>query len=797
MATGILGQAGELSFRQPWPPWIMILLMVLGAGYVIFLYRREQSVSPGRRMFLGGLRISIYLILIALLFEPVLTTARDVLIRSQLLVLLDVSESMAIEDPRTGEKDLRDAALALGKISMPGVEAPAPEGSRPEKPRELTDEIRSQVASASRLELARGILNHPDLKLLREPDERRQIRYFRFGERLEPAKGEGETLPDSILRAGATGQRTQLGTALQEAVNRFSGHSIDGILILTDGASNGGLDPLEVARRLKERSIPIFPVGLGLTRPDDVRIKAVIVQDTVFEQDRVGVRVEIASSGFQGRTVDLTASLDGVEVARKTVLLDKEAQFEELSFVPRGEAGTRRLEIKLSPLDRETTLDNNLVERSIRVIDEKIKVLYVEGRPRWEYRYLRAVLLRDPRLVVKFLLTEGDPDLAKASARYVGRFPDSDADAARFDLVILGDVPSYFFTAAQIQWIEKLLREDGGSFLLLAGQEHAPHSYRDTPIASILPVKLAAGNWMNVHSSVHPVVTPGGARSQMVLLGATERQTAALWALVRPLYRVPRLEGARPGATVLATLSGGAGPGGPEAYPLIAWQRFGTGKSLFVGTDQLWRLRYRTGDRYHARFWGQAIRFLTLSRLLGENRRIRIETERKEYRSGERVDLYVNALNESYDPILAPAYTVRIEASHLADPVEKHLQAVPGSPGLYQGHFTPDREGTYLVQARPGDQPFASSASFQVTPFRREKLEPDMQEELLKRLAELSGGKYLKMEDLPSLSSRIPAESRVISVPGERELWDHWILFVLLLSLACLEWLMRRRYDLA
>jgi len=773
----------EWYLRHPWPRVVALALVLAAVAYAAVIYRRERTLSRGRRVVLGVLRATLYAVLVVLLFEPVLGIEMRVKLRRSILVLLDASESMGIHDRRSGRRELEDAALALGKAPF----------DQPSKP--LAAKDRAEVAAASRLALAKGIVDHPELDIFKELGREHRIRYFRFGERLEPTGGEGEVLADSLRRVQPTAKATRLGTAIEEAVRRYSGQPVAGVMVLTDGASNGGADPLDVARRLRERGIPLFTVGLGLPHPPDVRIQAVSVHDTVLFKDRVSVFVEIASTGYGNRTVALTARLDGEEVASVPVLLSGRPQFEELTFVPDRKTGALKLEVAVEPLPGESSTDNNRQERTVRVIDEKIRVLYVEGKPRWEYRYLRQVLLRDPQLDVKFLMTEGDRDLAKASDRYLAIFPEEAAKAYGFDLVILGDVPASTFAPAQLKRMEQLVRERGGSLLMLAGDRHAPTSYAQTPIAAVLPVKLHTAGREAVNDAMHPVLTDAGRESTMTTLDVPEERNVALWALVRPLYRVPALVGAKPAATVLLTLPDAARR--TEPYPLVAWHRYGSGKALFVGTDQLWRLRFKRGDKYHLRFWGQAVRFLTLSRLLGENKRIRLETSRRAYRTGEHVHIYANVLDETYDRVTAPHYAVRVERTEPQPTTDTlTLEPVKGTAGLYQGYFTPDKPGRYRLRTRPADQEFANTVEFAVATAPLEQLEPAMQEDRLRKMAELSGGRYITVRDLPTLPDAIAGEQRTAVVRREKELWDLPIIFIVLLACVGLEWFLRRRYDL-
>ena len=648
----------EFLLRSGWPRLVVLALIALAVAYAIYLYRKERALTRGRRIVLGALRAAALGLVMLLVFEPILGLEMTVKARRTLLVLMDTSESMSTRDPRQTEDELKDAALALDKAPYEDVAKP------------LTETARAAAVSASRIDIAKGILTHPgllccvtagpDLNLMSRLAENYTIRYFGFGERLEPTQGKGETAPDALMAAQATAKATRLGSAIAEAVDRSAGQPIAGIILLTDGISNDGLEPLPVAQRLGERSVPVYPIPLGMPGAPDVAVRGLIVSDVVFYKDKVPLRVQIASGGYAGRTAKLTVSLDGQEVAGRMVNLSGKAQFEEVMFIPEVKSGNANLEVSLSAMPGETNTVNNKFSKSLRVISEKIKVLYVEGKPRWEYRYLRQVLLRDPRLEVKFLLTEGDRDQAVASDMYLTDFPEEAAKAFHYDLIILGDVPATYFSRGQMTLIEELVQKRGGSFLMLAGCQYAPVTYIGTPIANVLPVQLRTEGWQGVEDSVFPVIPEGAADSAVMMLDVPKDRNQDLWGRVHPMYKLPALDGAKPGATVLATISRGGTRGG-EAYPLIAWQRPGTGKSLFVGTDQLWRLRFKTGDKYHARFWGQAIQFLTLSRLLGESKRIQIQTDRTEGLAGQRIAISVNVLSETYEPIKAPSYSLYVD----------------------------------------------------------------------------------------------------------------------------------------
>jgi hypothetical protein len=719
------------------------------------------------------------------LFEPRLGLETLVDAKRTVLVLLDTSASMATADRRQDASDLHDAAVALGKVPFGEPASALPEAAR------------LAAAEARRLDLAKGLLRHPTRNVFDHLARHYVVRYYAFGERLEPTRGKGETVPEALRAAEADGRATRLGTALAQAVDRSAGEPVSGVIVLTDGAANDEpASPREVAERLGERGVPVFPVGLGLPRPPDVRVGTLIAADTLFFKDRVPVRVEVASAGYAGRTVDLAVALDGREVAKQPVTLAEGSQFEEVTFIPEGATGTVDLEVSVSLLAGEVADANNRARKTVRVIDEKIRVLYVEGKPRWEYRYLRQVLLRDPRLEVRFLMTEGDRDQAMASEQYLMDFPETGDRAFRFDLVILGDVPASYFSASQLARMEELVKQHGGSLLMLAGHRHAPMTYAGTPVEAVLPVRLGTATWRQVADDTHPVVASEGVDSAVMTLEVPPDRNQALWSRVRPMFGLPDLRGAKPGATLLAGLSRGTGAG--EPYPLIAWHRYGTGKAMFVGTDQLWRLRFRQGDKYHARFWGQAITFLTLSRLLGESRRVQIQTDARDYRTGQRVGVSANVLDELFEPVRRPVYTVHVEREQPpGGAVTVDLEPVPDIPGLYQGYYRPDEAGQYAVRAPAADRGVAAEAAFQVTAVEVEQLQKAMQEASLRQLAEASGGRFFRPRDLPDLEDLLAGAERTTIERTEKPLWDLPAVFLALVALLGGEWLLRRWHDLA
>jgi len=698
---------------------VALSLIVAAIIFSVYLYRSEKKLPKSRRIIMTVCQGLALLVLIVIFLGPFAKITKSSSYKRNMLVLVDSSSSMSTEDKRSAET-IEDAARALGEIKT-------------DENFDISqaNELQTKITSPSRIALAKATLENNNI--VTQLGEKFNVSAFSFDSQLKPIEEEESDTNNSdsdqeVSRPlkfdfEATGSSTAIGSAMNEAVGKFAGREVAGVLVLSDFISVKGKDPVESAKLYSDKNIPIHTINFGLPSPPDIHVRKIIGPDVVFKGDRVPLRAQIESKGYNDRTVDITLKIDGTDQPAQQVKLKDGVQFVELIFVPDQESGTVELEVSATPFNDETTDKNNSSTHSVRILDEKIKVLYVEGIPRWEFRYLRWVLLRDPRLDVKFLMTQGVPALAGSSPRHIGTLPTNKEDLFKYDLIILGDVPSGYFSNEQIELMDELVKERGGSLMMLAGPIAAPTSYKDTIIADVLPVKIGAGSWNPVVNGTHPIVTPAGRLSQSTSLSLSDDTTDRIWQKVNRMHQLPPLDGAKSGATILLSHSGS--PEGFDQYPLVAWHRYGTGKSLFVGTEDLWRMRLEVGDRYHARFWSQTIQFLTLSRLLGQNKQITIETDRSSFSEGDTVQIYANVLTESFEPVTdIDQYTVLIEPKGSPDSsAEIQLNPVAGTDGLFSGSYVAGKDGFYVLKASPSDESRANSPEFEVATVNPEDRE--------------------------------------------------------------------------
>ncbi len=780
-----MAQVDEIIWARPLSTAALIAIFAGIVVLSIFLYRKGWGLPLWLRVFLAVSRILVLALIVATLLEPTaVRTESQTRVRS-LPVLLDISESMSMKDQRKRPGDIVEAAAALGMVSLED------EGEAERLVTGLDTKQRQAIASSSRLDLGQAALTNSGKAIFDSLGESMDLSYHLFGQ--SPRLVSDQDLKD--LKATEPG--TSIASSLED-VSNSGGLPPAAIVLLTDGIDNASAQRSEaVLQDLGARGIPVYAVPLGLADPDDVAIRNIVMQEVAFSGDSVPVRVHLESRGYERRTARLAVSLNGRRVTQKTIRFTGGLQFEDIDFrVDVYEKGAAQIAITVEPFDDEVSIANNSVERSIRVVNEKINVLYIEGNARWEFRYLHAILKRDPRINATFIASNMGPELARNSPEHIERFPVKRDEAFKYDLVILGDVDADFFTPEELGLLEELIRDRGGSLLVLCGPMHTPASYVDTPVETMLPVRFAADEkWEEVSDSVFPVLTPEGRNSMVMTLENDKAENDRTWSRVAPLDHLPPLLGPKQGATVLAALSDENSSS--QRYPLVAWQRYGTGKCLSIATDRLWRLRFKTGDKYHWRVWSQCIQFMTLSRLMGEHKRIRLETDRSIYPLDDQSRIYAHVLDDEFEPVVQSGFEV-VVAGPGDNEVEQRIKLQPdrSHPGLYEGYFTPPAAGRYRIEANDEDKDVSNTTEFQVADFRKELTDTNMRSDHLERIAELTGGAKLSVRDLPQLQSLINTDPVTTTVRSERPLWDNSLIVFLLVGLLGAEWIIRRRHDL-
>ncbi len=788
--------------------WIILLALLLGAMTWWSYWRDTREwVSPALRRVLTTLRVLLFTLLLLIILRPVLAFTIEGTIRRTLINLIDNSASMKIADPRFDAADLKRAALAQGVLDIrKGLDQSLDAGKS------------AAMKTVPRVDLLRGVLRNDDLGLLEKFAKAYDVNTFTFGNALneittaaaapdatKPATGQAPPDPRAwVDKLDPKSQTTAIGDALRELLERKRGQPLAGIFLATDGASNLGTQPLEAARLARADGVPLFIYGVGITSPRDIIVANMFAQEVAFVKDELPVTVRVRGQGMRGETAKITLRLGTEIVASKDLTFtDDEEQTVPLPFTPKN-VGEFELSASITPRDDEAAKDNNAVTQRLKVIDSKVKVLMVEESPRWEFRYLQSVLLRDRRLEVKCWLQEGDPAIAEGEGSpYVKAFPATKDELFKYDLVVLGDVDPKSLGEEAIGWLGEFVSKFGGSVLFIAGNKHNPAAYRGTVLEKLLPVELGeiVAKPAGPDRPTTLELTAQGRTSPMLKLSPKDDENMAIWRRFTKIYWVARVTRAKPAAQVLLQDADATKATRFGKMPVVAQQQYGLGQVLYFGTDNTWRWRKNADDRFYPILWGQVTQKLGLAHLLGGSKRTQLNVDKKSYNTGDRVAVYARLYTADFNPVkdatFEAGYSVKPVAagpSVLAGPrQEVTLRAVPEQPGMYRGDFTALAPGVHRFAVKGDDVTFIE---FSVAEPAFELGETAMNEALLKQMAEISGGGFFREETLVKLPELIAAKTERVTSTVDAELWSSPIYFALLLLVATIEWVLRKKAQL-
>lgn len=769
--------AGELDWRHlsrwevVWrggPRWPLLLLAgLLVVLLVVHLYREQSRRLPRWRLrLMAGAKAAGLLLLLALLLEPVLRAERVKTLKGAVALLVDDSLSMSIRDrylspEARGRLERSPAADLLG-----GPEPP------------------------SRMEVMKRLLTEPGLDLLGRLSREFDLQVFRFGEESRRVGLQ------EVAGLEPQDKATDLGAAVRRALEALQGRSLPALVLFTDGRHNHGLDPVLAAEAARNSGVRIYAVGLGEAGTRDVELTHLLAEDVVFAGDEVPLYVKLRQQGFAGSTVEVVLRRADTEVARKTALLtDAPEQTISLSFTPES-VGSHTYTVELLPLPGELLKSNNRLTKTLRVIDQAIRVLYVEEEPRWFWRFFTAACLRDKRVSLHILLRSADPAL-RADPNYVFDFPESRSEMLSYDLVVFGDVDPDYFTGEQLRLLEEFVRGEGGGFLMVAGRRFSPGAWRGTPVERMLPVEFEAQPAPDSETTTaetttyRMLLTPEGRTASATRLAEDAEASEALWDRLPGLYWfAPNVTRAKPAASVLLTHDSVECRTG--LLPMVSAMQYGRGRTMFVGTDETWRWR-RAGEDVFRRFWGQVVQYLSVVRLLGEARRVQLTTDRPRYGVGETVEISARVLDEAYEPLRAER-VLAVVGSEKGTQRVVELRGDPQRPGLFAGSFVVSEMGQHFLWVEGAED--SGKAFFTVGPPRLEFAEPAMNQTLLEHLAEVTGGGLYQVDELPRLLAELRTQRPQMREQVEDELWDAPLVLVLVTLLFSTEWFIRKRSDL-
>ncbi len=735
----------------------LVLVAVGAAAYALVTYRNVRWQSPRDRAILIGLRVAALSVLAICLLRPMLILKVAVPQQNFVGVLLDDSRSMQVSD-------------------LEGH----PRGNY------VTENF--------------GTAAGPLLAKLSEKFVVRTYRFSSFTERLNAA---------GDLTFGGTG--TRMGDALERAKDELAGLPLSGLIVVSDGAdtSEATLDSSITA--LKAENIPVFTVGVGeekMTR--DIQVSRVETPRQALKGSFLVVDVVLTQTGFKGQTLPLIVESEGRVVDTQDILLppDGEATTVRVKFKV-DEGGLRRFKFRIPEQDGEQVLQNNARENVIEVLDRRVKLLYLEGEPRFEAKFIKQALESDPNIQV-VLLQRTAAATPSAPSKFLRLgidtpdellegFPMKEEDLFQYSGLILGSVEASAFTVEQLRMIADFVSRRGGGLLTLGGRRSfAEGGWGGTPVAEALPIMLdAAANARAgaYFSSVAVEPARAGLTHPIAQLAATEKASIEAWAKLPTLTSVNPISAVKPGATVLLKAED---EGGREQVILSA-QRYGRGKAVAFAVQDSWLWRMHATmdvkDMTHHQFWQRMLRWV-VDAVPG---RVEVSTAPERVEPREPVVLTAQVADKKFLDV-NDARVVAVVRSPTGVVSEVPLSWTVKRDGEYQATFAPTEEGTYEVKVtavKDGETLGTSVTHLRAAPSEREYFDPAMRGSLLRRLSEETDGKFFRSSDTAGLSDALTLSGRGVTVVEEKDLWDMPVLFLLLVALTGTEWLYRRARGLA
>jgi hypothetical protein len=651
--------------------------------------------------------------------------------------------------------------------------------------------VRQTLNELPRVQLAHSVVN-ADGDFLKGLATRFDLRVFSVSQELKPLSMELDS-PRIDPPPATGGERSAIGKAIEEVIEQAAGQPIAAIVVLTDGQNNGSSTLSHAAAAAARANAPVYPVPAGSMTPlRDVAIADLFAPSLVSQGDTVNIAVTVESHGLDSRTVQVQLdSADRTLQSRELTLSGAEQQHIELTFQA-SEPGAHYLKVRISPLDEEIVLENNQDAVLVRVDNQTLDVLVVEGLPRWDFRFLKNGMRRDhgltPTIIVEPETMLGTIDIAPVPATV--------DDWNKYRLVILGDCSAEILNEESVASLAAAVRERGMGLIVLAGPNHMPHAYEATALAELLPVRMQPGTAGYDAAPYNPFklqITAAGAVHEALRIHEEPSRNTALWAQMPPYFWCAATVRPAPGATVLATNPAVQDRFG--AIPMITYHFAGKGRVVFIGTDSTWLWRQNAGDRFFYKFWGQAIRFAA-RRDEEEGNKSWIEVRPIRGQPGDRVEIALAA----FTPTGEARYEATQSVTIFNPDGEAQLVSLEGessSSGRYVGAFVPSAEGEHRIVFQSPEGHELVSASLQVQYSSDELRRVNVDRPSLELLANESGGQLIELTALAGLPGTLRGEVRVANLHREETVWDNWFTAVLLALIYCVDVGVRRLSGLS
>lgn len=586
---------------------------------------------------------------------------------------------------------------------------------------------------------------------------------------------------------------TNLSEPLSQAVEKFK--NLRGIVLISDGDWNDGEPPVQAAARLRLARVPVFTVPVGSsTRLPDVELLS--LDAPTFGVAGKSVRVPFTIESSLPRDylakVTLTGS-DGSHVSKDLRISAMGRTTDWILWKPDG-TGDLTVSLQVPPHADEILKDNNLLAAPIAIREEKLSVLVVDSTPRWEYRYLRNALSRDPGVDVRCLLFH--PGLSKVGGGnkdYIKEFPDKLDELSRFDVVFLGDVglEDGQLTAEHCRLLKGLVEHQASGLVFMPGMLGRQFSLLDTELADLVPVVMDTSQPSGWGSRVpgHFELSELGRRSLLTKLADTQDENIDVWEGLPGFQWYAPVLRAKAGGEVLCVHKDVSNEFG--RLPLLVTRTYGTGKVLFMGTDGAWRWRKGVEDKYHYRFWGQVVRWMAYQRNMAKGETMRLYYSPDQPQLHQTVTFNANVMEPSGEPLHRGEVSARVTAPSGKSEVVR-LTSAGDEWGMFTGKFETKEPGRHEVVVLCKETKATLETSLFVQGAAKERVGRPARVDVLEEIAGATQGKVVSADRLDEIVNLLAALPEPPLTVHRLQIWSHPLSAALIVVLLGIFWAGRK-----
>ena len=803
----------KIFFTNTYASFGLFLLALIGVvALVVIASRREQrQFSMWRKSVLGGLRLAALVLLVLAIFLPFVRFNYVEHSKYPLVLVLDDTDSENIKDVRVKKEDL---ALAAEVMTPPGERKKL--GPALQWPADKLEKFRRVSRAALLQKMFDSEHGEPLFDLLNDFD----VRVFRVGDTGEKPipvdlkKDFGGDLRRLCGSLKYEAKSSPIGTAIESAVGSYYGRKPFALVYIGDGGRNKGLSIRSAAASMAGAKVPLHMLIVGVAEAKDVQIEYLDANDVFFKDDKAEFRAVLTQDNCGGQTVDIILRLNGQRVASKRVTLAGPSMMVKIDYkptkvTPKGKMDT--YEVTVSGMADEFDSANNSKTKKAKTIDGKMKVLYVEDEPRWEWRVMRDMMLRDIRVGkgnYHTLLLKADERSVKDERHryYIRKFP-SPNELKEYHALIIGDVNATEFLEEQIKTINKFVGEWGGGLMMIAGDRYNPGSYTgrvNKPIEEMMPVTYRRTRpptdkedlQRPLKRGFNVRLTPWAAAYNFTAFDPSPKRNQKIWRDFGPFYWHADVRKLHPMAVALVVHESKKDEEGLQPLPLIAVRRYGKGRVIFVGIDETWRFRKEVGSTYHRTFWAQAVQYLGVSLLSGATRRIDLRLERKRCSVGESIDIEAVVFDRDYKPLRDDDVTIKYQ--RLGGEVKSIRLPRSAKEGIYRASHVPSEDGDHVfwIEDRFSKDPAKVERFLNVRQPNVERDNPAVDIERFRKIVKPTNGAVYRLNELGKLREKLTGHARTTQRHKQKPLWNTWLALLAIVCCLTAEWVMRKRWNL-